>query len=171
MKLEDQVCEFRKLRGGGYAAIHKWLVKHYGKADQCENESCDRRFQRFHWAKKKGVDYEHKRESFWRLCTGCHRRYDHTSQWAYSIGRANRGKLHSESHKQAISIGCKGIHPGNKHSAKRIAQMDINGLLVREWDCLNDAAKALGISPSGITMCARGQLKKSGGFKWIYLSK
>lgn len=32
------VASHKKLRNGGYDAIHKWLKKHYGKADKCQAE-------------------------------------------------------------------------------------------------------------------------------------
>lgn len=62
------------------------------------------------------------------------------------------------------------MHKGNKHSAKKIIQISLTGDIIKMWDCISDAAIKLNISPSGITMCARGQLKKSGGFRWSYLN-
>jgi len=81
------VASHKKLRGGGYDAIHKWLRKHYGKADRCENPFCDGKSKRYHWAKLTEAKYEHKRENFWMLCASCHRVYD--QQWAWIERMAN----------------------------------------------------------------------------------
>ena len=62
-----------------------------------------------------------------------------------------------------------GKHKGNKYRAKKIIQTDLFGNAINIFDCIRDAARSLKISPSGITMCARGQLKTCGGFKWNYL--
>ena len=109
----------RKPRGGGYCAIHKWLYKHYGKANKCENPLCKKLSFQFQWAKKKGCDYEHKRENFIMLCQTCHRNYDHTPEWARNSANAQRGKKLTEVHKQAIKKACRGINIGNRNACKK----------------------------------------------------
>lgn len=74
-------AEHRTLRGGGYQAIHKWLRKHYGKADRCENPNCLGVSISYQWAKLADKEYEHKRENFIKLCAQCHRLYDQKPDW------------------------------------------------------------------------------------------
>lgn len=68
----------KKLRDGGYTAVHDWLRRHYGRPDRCESPTCSGRSTIYHWAKLHGVDYEHKRENFIMLCVSCHHIYDMT---------------------------------------------------------------------------------------------
>lgn len=83
----DELANNWKGDGAGYHAIHKWLVKKFGKASKCENLNCtypkrtkNRSILRlpkgFHWALLHGKKYVHKRENFIMLCNSCHRKYD-----------------------------------------------------------------------------------------------
>lgn len=69
------------VRGGGYHAIHKWLYRHYGKANRCTNPDCPGTSRRYHWAKLDGAAYEHNRQNFTMLCAQCHRLYDQRPDW------------------------------------------------------------------------------------------
>lgn len=61
----------------GYVAKHLWLVKHFGKADRCENQKCTFKFpRRYEWANLTG-DYKRLRSDWIRLCPSCHRLYDY----------------------------------------------------------------------------------------------
>lgn len=155
-------------RGGGYHAVHKWLEKHFGKACKCDNDLCDGLSKRFHWAKKKSMTYEHKRENFFMLCASCHRKYDLTKGVIDKMAQTKRGRHLSNRHKMAISRGCKGIHLGNNHAAISIVQRDLLGNFIKTWVSATEAARKLGLSKTGITMTCRGQIKKSGGFLWNY---
>lgn len=161
----------RTLRGGGYHAIHKWLAKHYGKAKNCDNPFCSKKSKTFQWAKRKECSYEHNRDNFIQLCSSCHSFYDYTQERKDKIGKKSKGRISSPETRLKQSISCSGIHIGNKHSAKKIIQISLTGEVIKLWDCINDAAVNLEISPSGISMCARGKLKKSGGFKWSYVTR
>ncbi len=172
MKLEDQVVkEFRTLRGGSYCAIHKWLVNHYGKADRCENPSCDGRSKTYQWALRPGHEHAHDRTYYQMLCASCHRRQDQKPEWAQKQRLKIIGRAHTAEHRQRISEGCQGVNQGNKHSAKPVIQKDLAGKIIRIWDSAQEAATALSICPTGISMCCKGHLKKSGGFAWNFLNK
>jgi len=145
--------------------------KNYGKAVACENPLCKKASHTFQWSLKKGRGYKHIKDNFRQLCCSCHRLYDQTPEWIEKMRHGNTGRNHTQKWKDAISRGCKGIHKGNKHSAKSIEQKSLDGRLIKIWTCISDAAKQLNIVPSGITMCARGELKKSGGFRWNYPNK
>ncbi len=165
------MTKHRKLRNGGYHAVHKWLYKHHGKANKCDNLFCEKKSKVFHWAKKKECLYEHKIENFIKLCCKCHRKYDDTKERSLKGSETKKGKKLSSAHKKNISIACKGINKGNKNSAVDVIQTDMNGNVIKIWNCITDASRYLKISKSGISMCASGQLKTSGGFKWSYLRK
>ena len=70
----------------GYMALHTWIRKKLGLANNCQNPNChyprkDRRGylmekpKKFEWA---NVDhqYQRKAEDFISLCTSCHRMFD-----------------------------------------------------------------------------------------------
>lgn len=84
------VSEHRTLRGGGYHAIHKWLVKHFGSAQLCEGEQCNGKSKLYHWAKLNDREYEHKRENFIQLCSSCHRKYDMTDDLKLTMSQSKR---------------------------------------------------------------------------------
>lgn len=61
----------------GYVAKHLWIVKHYGKADHCENPFCKSiNPKRYEWANISG-NYEREREDYRMLCPSCHRSMDY----------------------------------------------------------------------------------------------
>lgn len=49
---------------------------------------------------------------------------------------------------------------------KRVAQYDMNGHPIKEWESLTDASNALNISHSSISQCCAGVRKSCGGFVW-----
>lgn len=110
MKLENQVTSpsGRKLRGGGYYAIHKWLSKNYGKAFFCENNLCDKKSKRYHWALIKGKEYKHIRTNFIQLCASCHKAMDYTDAERQKHRKRLLGKRLSQSSKDKISKANKG---------------------------------------------------------------
>jgi len=111
-------AKHRQLRNGKYHAIHKWLIKYFGKANRCENPLCDKTRIKYHYALLKGKKHKHKRKNYIMLCTRCHFNYDITIEKRKRAADKLRGRKLTEKHKQAISKGCKGIHIGNKHACK-----------------------------------------------------
>lgn len=79
------------------------------------------------------------------------------------IGEANRGRIHSEETLKKMSASHKG-----KKLSKKIAQYNSQGYLIKIWDCIDDAKRALNINNNGISECCRGMQKKAGGFIWRY---
>jgi hypothetical protein len=102
----------RKVRGGGYQAVHKWLVKHYGNANRCESIVCSGKSKVFHWAKLKDKRYEHKRENFIMLCSSCHRLYDQTAGWIEKMRKSKIGSHLSLTTKERISKSMMGKNVG-----------------------------------------------------------
>ena len=75
------------------------------------------------------------------------------------------GKHHSEETKQKISEAKKGK---NNPSAKRVAQYDKKGNLIKIWDYAKKASEELGIHNQSISACCKGKYKSAGGFIWRY---
>jgi len=68
----------RRWRGNnaGYVAKHLWIVKHYGKANKCQNVECGfDKPKRFEWASITDKPTR-KRNDYIMLCCSCHRKYD-----------------------------------------------------------------------------------------------
>ena len=119
MKLEQQVCsEFRKLRGGKYHAIHKWLIKHFGKANKCENPTCEKKSKRYQWTLIKDKKHFHNRTHYRMLCQNCHRQYDDNKQWRNNISRTSLGRRKTLQQKQNISKIMKSKNYGNRKRRK-----------------------------------------------------
>ncbi len=57
------------------------------------------------------------------------------------------------------------------HNAKKVIQYDKQHNFVRVWDCIAEAARAVGINHHGIVDCCKGKQKTAGGFKWKYADK
>jgi len=72
------VREFEKQRISKqeYLNIHLWLIRHYGKATECEDQLCEKTSETFDYALKKGCLYKRERGNFIQLCRKCHVRYD-----------------------------------------------------------------------------------------------
>lgn len=59
----------------------------------------------------------------------------------------------------------------NNHSARSVLQFERNGVFVREWACMGDAAEALcgrRKSSCNISMCCNGKIPSAYGFIWRY---
>lgn len=53
--------------------------------------------------------------------------------------------------------------------AKKVLQFTKNGKFIKEWNCIRDVEKELGINHSNISSCCKGKLYKSvGGYIWRY---
>ena len=85
-------------------------------------------------------------------------------------GNASRGRIVSEEQKKNQSEKMKGRFKGVRKSSKKIIQLTLDGIFVRGWDAIKDAAESLGVSSSAIWNCLNGkcQVKSIKGFKWEY---
>lgn len=52
--------------------------------------------------------------------------------------------------------------------ARKVNQYDLDGNLIAVFYCMEDAAEAVGCSPSAISMACRGLRDKIKGFRWSY---
>lgn len=53
-------------------------------------------------------------------------------------------------------------------NSKPILQFDLDGNYIREWNCMSDIYRELGISIGCICLVCQGKRKSAGGFKWSY---
>ena len=61
---------------------------------------------------------------------------------------------------------------GNNHSeAKKVYQFTTSGSFIKEWGCISEASRELKINSSNISMCAKHQREKAGGYRWEYFYK
>lgn len=58
---------------------------------------------------------------------------------------------------------------GKEHQkSKQIIQYTKYGEFIKEWDCMTDVERELGINHSSISACARGKRPTAGGYIWKY---
>lgn len=58
----------------------------------------------------------------------------------------------------------------NNHKARAVFQCDLDGNVIRQYDCIADACRELHLQHSKISCCCTGKRKTTGGFKWKYVS-
>jgi hypothetical protein len=83
---------------------------------------------------------------------------------------------HSEETKKKMSLSAKKGEEhhmkkkkgGNNPRAKKIAQKNLEGEIIKIWDSMSDIKRELGFTPSNICRCCQGSVKRIGGFKWEY---
>ena len=159
---------------GGYSAKHKWLSFTYGPASRCESNSCTSESNAYQYALKKGANHEYNRENYIQLCARCHKNYDITRNEILRLQNMNKGRVMTEDHKNKLSNALKEAWAKGKkiykgQYDKKVEQFDLSGNYLRTFDSIMDAVRFNKIrSRSGITMCCKGHLKKSGGYGWRY---
>ena len=82
----------------------------------------------------------------------------------------NKGKVLSEETKNKISIAKIGKEPHNKGKIKDIIlQIDDDGIVIKEWNNLNDLMES-GFEKSNVINVCAGKRKSHKGFIWRYKS-
>ena len=95
--------------------------------------------------------------------------FDTTNQsLGYNIrSGGDSGGAFSEEARKRMSEAQKGLQAGAKNGrARKVAQYDLQDNFIKEWDCIKEAADALGICRQGINACCTGKRKTAGGYKW-----
>lgn len=54
------------------------------------------------------------------------------------------------------------------HRSITVLQYDINGNFIKEWECIRQVEKELGICNQNISKCCKGKYKTCGGYIWKY---
>lgn len=55
-----------------------------------------------------------------------------------------------------------------KKNFKPILQLDMNGNFIKRFDSITNACRQTGVNMAHIVMCAKGQRKSCGGYRWQY---
>lgn len=74
------------------------------------------------------------------------------------------GNMNNIITKERLSLSKK----GRCYYKKPILQLNLDGVVVKEWDSIKSAAESLGIHYTAITMVLKGKHNTSAGFKWKY---
>ena len=86
------------------------------------------------------------------------------------ISTAHLGKIASQEARLNMSNAHLGRNMGaDSPRAKRIAQYGLDGVLIKIWDCVSDAARALNVSISSISNVCCGVNKSAAGYQWRYV--
>lgn len=88
----------------------------------------------------------------------------HSEEARKKISEANKGRVYSVEIRRKLSE----IQKSKKFRYKKVAQYDLEGDLIRIWDCIKQASCELGIDNSSIIKCCKGKQKTTGGFIWRY---
>ena len=76
----------------------------------------------------------------------------------------------------AIRTGLRDPHKNNHPKGKNVVnsrsvdQYSLSGEFIKRWECVSDAARAVGCYPAAIINNALGRTKKTHGFVWKYPS-
>lgn len=89
-----------------------------------------------------------------------------TKELIEKVANANRGKKRTDEQKKRISEGHK--NQTNDNLKKKVLQFDLEGNFIKEWECMRDVQRELGIHTGHIAKCCKGILKKTGGYVWKY---
>lgn len=79
----------------------------------------------------------------------------------------------SYNQKHAVKLGLthpwmKGVKGKNCMFSKKIYQYDMENNLIKEWDCMSDVQRELGIPVPHLVRVCKGQRKTTRGYKWSY---
>ena len=90
--------------------------------------------------------------------------YEQRREWA-----PNKGKKLTKQRKEQISNSMRKSAEKRGH-LKPLVQYTLDGTLVKEWPCVKDACKELGLG-AGIRATCLGRQKSAYGYVWKYLEK
>ncbi len=72
--------------------------------------------------------------------------------------------------KEAFRIGLnKHIRGANHHLSKQVKQLDLQGNLIKKWNCMKDIERELGFKHSCISICCNKKHDKMYGYRWEYV--
>jgi len=151
-----------------YVTIHRFLIDHYPKNNECD--ICkDRTKDKYEHALKKGRDYSYNISDYMVLCVSCHKNYDNNDFRNNKISEARKREV--KDGRCYIANLFKGKIGKDHNTSIPIARVDIvTGEVLEKYDSLACAERKHGFKSSGICNAIAGRIKSSYGFKWIKLN-
>lgn len=113
-------------------------------------------------------------------------RYPISEKTRNKLKAARLGKKHSEESKKKMGQAIKGIRLSDEHRKKlseaaknrkfrfiknKVLQFDLDGILINEYDSINDACNKTGLGYKAINNVLTGWGKTAGNFIWKYKEK
>lgn len=93
----------------------------------------------------------------------------HSEEAKKKMSEASKKRWENEEYKKRVSANRKGINNGiNNPNARQVVQLTIDGIFVKHWGYIKEAADFYNVSESCIRACCNGKQKTSCGFKWMY---
>jgi group I intron endonuclease len=85
-------------------------------------------------------------------------------------GGSKKGWKRSDDSKEKIRQSKTGIKQPkiSKALSKPVLQYDLNDNIIKEWSSIKEAAEALGIRETGISLCCNNKLKTSNKYVWKF---
>lgn len=154
-----------------YEKIHYWLRKNFGSPKVCENTECEHLSNTYDWALKQGFEHAKSKDNYLRMCRKCHVKYDWTEERTNFL--IEQG--HTESANKRRNEVLRGVpksETARKNMLKGAFRKSVlqfkDGLLVREYASLQDAANDTGVTVSSIWLNISGRQPTSRGFVYKY---
>lgn len=110
---------------------------------------------------------EEFKEKLRKIHTGKH----HTEESKKRMSEAHsreKGYWYQKKIPQSAKDKIREKNKGNQYHAKKVAQKDLNGNIIKIWNSMEEAGKAFNVSPTNIGACCRGRQKTCKNFTWEY---
>jgi group I intron endonuclease len=97
----------------------------------------------------------------------------HTQDAKHKMSLAKKGKIHSEEWNKKKGVkgrvsNRKGIFSEKHPRSVKVSQFDLDGNLIKEWNCLMDIKRELGYHIGNVSSCLKGKLNTYKKFIWKY---
>ena len=159
-----------KISKNEHKNIHRFLAKHYGKPTHCENADCGGKSTSYDWALLKDHEYNKDPESYAWLCRSCHKKYDMTEETRRKMSKAimgannpNYGIKFSNEVRRKMSQSTKGMYSGSKNPRAKMVVCTKTG---KEYGCIKDAAKDIGVNYWTLVLWLRGVYENESTLKY-----
>lgn len=165
LNMENEELSFRLSNKSLYAKMHRDVRKKFDIKHTCSFCGTSDK-KRYELALKKGRQYSFSVDDYVELCVPCHRQYDVTDDFKTKCKKRALNNLPDPKGERLPSQA--GKMGGEHQTAKQIIQLNMLGDVVKVWDSISDASRALNISVPAICNCTKGLSKSSGGFIWKF---
>jgi len=83
-----------------------------------------------------------------------------SKEWKDKISKSRKGFKHTQKSKNKMSM--------NNPNSKSILQYNRKGEFIKEWYCMMEVERVLGINQGSIARCCVGKIKTSGNYIWRF---